>query len=1170
MAIGMLSLVVVAGAMVVGQAPPAGMQLDPGVTLRVYRVEPDLAKIPKLVADQTPNFDELRGVIDYRDDAGFGKVESPFVSIVTGWVIVGAAGGAGGYEFKLTSDDGSRLMIDGKMVIDHDGRHAATAKMSGAVELAAGMHALRVEHFDHGGKKQLTLEWKTPGSDGFVVIPTESLRAEKDLTRVTGPGVKQIDDGKRPGDGKPVSGLHPAWTVTTIRPQGFEPMVGAMCFDKAGRLIVGTFKPLQRDDRTLPDIDSKKADKLFAISGAMGDPAKIEVKECADGFYEPLGLCAVGDDLYVSNRKSIVKLSDLDHDGYYETHEIVGEGWEGWNYHQFCFGLVYKAEENQGTSGEAPETWAGKPMPRGKLYAALSTAMAPPAWEGMGTNAAPNGAMRGGVLEVDLSSGTASVIAGGCRAPNGVGIGPQGTIWYSDNQGAWMPCSEFNEVVPGRFYGHYNRTNFVPQLKERFPDGGVASVYCDRSRMPASVLLPYNELSNSPTQPQLITSGLYAGQMYIGELTGGGIRRTNLERVNGQWQGAVFQFTQGLESGVQRMVWGPDGCLYVGGIGAGGDWNWRGTKFGLQRLAPSGKTAFEMLAIHAKPDGFVVEFTKPVSTAWLNDAGNYAARQWTYKPTKEYGGPKVDEETLVVRRATAGRDGKSVMLEIPGLKRGRCVSLRMDPKSEEGEQIWSTEGWYTLNEIPRAEPTPTTKAATIGGKPIDPEKSGVGVGVLPPADGVMLMAASADPAFHKGSEKGVVREGGRSGEDLMKLPGYVEVAGTGDLVTSAEFGDCRLHVEWLSPPGGEGQMAGNSGVYLQERYEIQVLGTLAADKLGREEKDDEAGSIYKVKAPDVNASAGPGEWQAYDVWFRAPRFENEKKISDARVSVYWNGVLVHNDVVIKGPTGSSAAKGERGTFPVQTGPLRLQDHETKAEGSVRFRNVWIAPLEEKKWTEGAWEEPLKAKLGADGLPDGWVIRGGQAKYRMEGEVLVGTSVPHSANTFLVSRKEYEDFELQVDFKVDPRLNSGVQIRSEVRGGYDLRKGVVSGVQIEIDPSERMYTAGVYEESGRGWLYTLVDAPYARRAFKTPVAAGAGGAGGAAASGSEGLQTNHLRVVATGPIVRTWINGVPAASVFDAKEARGRFGLQVHDVGAETEGREVRFWNLRVREMRRGE
>lgn len=1123
MAIALLAILA-AGSATLGQAaspPPPGMQLDPGVTLRVYSVEGDLVSIPKLVADQTPNFDALAPTIDFRDDAGFGKVPASFLSIVSGWLIVP---NAGDYDFELTSDDGSRLAIDSKLVINHDGHHAATPKTSGQIKLDAGMHTLRIDHFDHGGKKQLTLKWKTPGASAFTPIPTDALRTEKDLTRVTSPGHKQIDDGKRPGDGKPVAGVHPAWTVTTIRPQGFEPMVGAMCFDSAGRLIVGTFNPLQRDDRNLPDINSKKPDKLFAIKGAMGDPSKIEVAECADGFYEPLGLCAVGDDLYCSNRKSIVKLTDKDHDGYYETHQIVAEGWEGWNYHQFCFGLVHRD---------------------GKLYATLSTAMAPPAWEGMGTNAAPNGPMRGGVLEVDLSSNTASVIAGGLRAPNGIGFGPEDSLWYLDNQGAWMPCSQFCELIPGRFYGHHNRTNFVPKLADMFPQGGVPSVFMDRPRTPASVLMPHNEAVNSPTQPQLITSGLYAGQMYIGELTGGGIRRTSLERVNGQWQGALFQFTQGLESGVQRMIWGPDGCLYVGGIGAGGNWNWRETKFGLQRLSPTGKTAFEMLAIHATPTGFRIDFTKPVVNDWLANAGNYAARQWRYQPTEQYGGPKIDDEKLTITRATPSADGKSVTLEIPGLKPGRCVSLRTDPKSVESEPIWSTEAWYTLNQIPRADPA---KPATIAGLAIDPEKSGVGVGVLPPADGVTMLAASADVMFHKGAEKQASRDGVRSAEDLMKLPAFVEIAGTGDLVSNTSFGDARLHVEWLSPPGGEGQLAGNSGVYLQERYELQVLGTLAADKLGRPEQNDEAGSIYKVKTPDVNASAGPGQWQAYDIWFRAPRFDHGKKTSDARLTVYWNGVLVHNDVAVKSPTGASAAGGEDSSLSVQLGALRLQDHATKAEGSVRYRNIWIAPLAPETYAPaGEWQEPLKTKPGADGLPEGWVVRGGKATFRVVDGTLIGTTAPNSPNTFLVSEREYSDFELLVDFATDPKLNSGVQIRSDVRGGFDARDGVVNGMQIEIDPGDRMYTGGIYEESGRGWLCKLIDAPYARRAFKPG-------------------EVNRLRVLATGGTVRTWINGVPAASVLDAKATRGHLALQVHGVGADATPLEVRFSNLRVREL----
>ena len=319
---------------------------------------------------------------------------------------------------------------------------------------------------------------------------------------------------------------------------------------------------------------------------------------------------------------------------------------------------------------------------------------------------------------------------------------------------------------------------------------------------------------------------------------------------------------------------------------------------------------------------------------------------------------------------------------------------------------------------------------TIGGTAIVCQKGNVGVGAKPGEMGVVLIGASADPTFHKRGEKSIGREGARTEADLAKLPGYVEVAGTGDLVTSMEMGDCRLHVEWFSPPGGEGQLAGNSGVYVQSLYEVQILGTLRADMLGRPEQEDGAGAIYKVKTPDVNASTGPGTWQAYDIWFKAPRFEGGKKTSDARMTVYWNGVLVHNDAAIPGPT-VAAAGGESAGRPVQIGPLRLQDHDSKAEGSVRFRNVWVAPLREVKYVAaGDWEKPLE-KVGADGLPEGWSPRGGKAEFRVEKGVVIGSSRPHTGNTFLVSAKEYADFEMEIDYEDNPELNSGVQIRSSV-------------------------------------------------------------------------------------------------------------------------------------------
>lgn len=1104
--IPLLALVLLAG---VAPAQPAAT--DPGVTVRVYQIAETPDHVPTVGEGQTPNADARRDAIDLGPD-DFGGVQGSTVTTVLGQIVVDTPGA---YTFRLTSDDGARLLIDQRLVIDHDGRHGATPKDSKPVELGAGTHDLRIEHFDAGGSRSLRLEWLVPGADAFAVVRAPSVRTERDLTRVTSPSDKRLEGGRRPGDRGPLAGVHPGWTLSDIRPAGFEPKVGAMCFLPDGRLVVGTFDPLQRDDRSLPDIDSKVPDALYAL-GNLGsdDPDAVTVTKIASDLYEPMGLCVVDGVLYCSNRKSVIRLLDNDHDGFFETHEVVGTGWEAWNYHQFAMGVVPR---------------------NGLLYTALSTAMAPPDWEGMLHNAGPNGPMRGCLIEMDPATGDTRVVAGGLRTPNGIGVLPDGTMIYLDNQGTWMSTSQLAELIPGRFYGHYNWTNLVPKLADRFPRGGLASSYSDRERTPAAVYFPQNEVSNSPTQPQVISSGMYAGQLLVGELTGGGVRRVFLERVNGQLQGALFRFTQGLESGVNRMVWGPDGALYVGGIGAGGNWNWRGTQFGLQRLRPNGRTAFEMFAVHADPVGFRVEFTEPVDKAWLGDPKNYAVESWTYEPTADYGGPKVDERPHTVTRATPGADGRSVTLAIDGLETGRCYHLVTDPVSTTGEAMWSTEAWYTLNAVPHAE---APRASTIAGKPVD--AAAVGVGVMPPPEAVTLTGRNSTPSMRYEGKPFPPEP--LAQDDFIAGGHDVAVGvGSGDLVTTTQFGDARLHVEWLSPPGGAGQLAGNSGVYLQDRYEIQVLGTPAGD---RPPATNEAGAIYERKAADANASTGPGTWQAYDIWFRAPRFKDGRKVEDARITLYWNGVLVHDDVAIAGPTGNKRDGGEQAAEgqDLQLGILRLQDHASGAEGPVRYRNVWIAPFAHAGYTPGPW-----TRLFDPARPGDWMPRGGRATFDMGQDDLVGTSTPNSPNSFYTSVRTYDDFELIYEANTDPRLNSGVQVRSAVIGGDDNRSGGLRGYQIELDPTDRAYSAGIYDEQRRGWLCPLHAAPYARGAFRPN-------------------GWNEVRVVAQGPVIRTWINGVPAAEVFDALTPSGHLGFQVHDVGTLAEPVGVRFRNARIREL----
>ncbi|MBI5385768.1 MAG: DUF1080 domain-containing protein [Verrucomicrobia bacterium] len=173
------------------------------------------------------------------------------------------------------------------------------------------------------------------------------------------------------------------------------------------------------------------------------------------------------------------------------------------------------------------------------------------------------------------------------------------------------------------------------------------------------------------------------------------------------------------------------------------------------------------------------------------------------------------------------------------------------------------------------------------------------------------------------------------GEPKWKLgDGCVETTPTGGLFTKQEFGDCQLHVEWASPSvvHGDGQGRGNSGVYLQGRYEIQVLDSYRSKTY----PNGQAGAYYGHFAPLVNACRRPGEWQAYDIVFHAPKQAAGGKVTPGSFTVLHNGVLIQDHVPVDGaPTTAAPLKGI-----VEKGPLFLQDHGNP----VRYRNIWIRPL----------------------------------------------------------------------------------------------------------------------------------------------------------------------------------------------------------------------------------
>ena len=188
------------------------------------------------------------------------------------------------------------------------------------------------------------------------------------------------------------------------------------------------------------------------------------------------------------------------------------------------------------------------------------------------------------------------------------------------------------------------------------------------------------------------------------------------------------------------------------------------------------------------------------------------------------------------------------------------------------------------------------------------------------------------------------------------------------------------------------------------------------------------------------------------------------------------------------------------------------------------------------------QQPVFTDLFDGKTLDAFVKKGGSAEYRVENGEIVGTTVPNTPNTFLCTKKDYGDFELTFDVRVHPELNSGVQIRSHSVKGY--KGGEVFGYQVEIDPTTRAYSGGIYDESRRGWLDDLSDNEEGRKAFKNG-------------------EWNKYRVMAQGDHIVVWVNGVKTADFHDDVDRFGFIGLQVHSVGDRSDKMEVRWRNLRI-------
>ncbi|CAN5468423.1 hypothetical protein BH23BAC1_BH23BAC1_23240 [soil metagenome] len=618
----------------------------PGIAVNIYQFSESVTGMPETTDKMIPVASGVSNAI-HADENDFGDFENNFSILATGILNIEKTINV---VFRLVSDDGSKLFINNELVINHDGFHGLDP-MDGEIILKEGKHPFRVEYFQGGGGKGLSLQWRPYGAERFEVVPPP-------IFTFRGSDVKKTQESPlalqrknfAPGDTYPLETVHPSFDLAQARPDDFQPKVGGMDFLSDGRMVVSTWDSLG---------------SVYILDGVQGkDPKNIKVKRIAFGLAEPLGLKVVDDEIYVLQKQELTKLIDHNNDDIIDEYLTLCNGWNvSANFHEFAFGLVHKD---------------------GFFYATLATAINPG-----GASTKPQIPDRGKVLKISRTDGSFEFIASGLRTPNGINFGVDNEIFIADNQGDWLPASKILHLEEGAFYGSRS-VDFegTANFKEK----------------PPVIWLPQDEIGNSPSQPAILNVGPYQNQMIHGEVTHGGIKRVFIEKINGQYQGAVFRFTQGLEAGINRLTWGPDGALYAGGVGSTGNWSHIGKfQYGLQRLTFNNKITFEMLAVRAKSNGVEIEFTEPLKAGVGTKASDYNIRQWWYKPTEEYGGPKLDNKELKISAVTLSEDRKRVFLKLSGMKANHVVYIRLNREnliSESDQNLWSTEAWYTMNSIP--------------------------------------------------------------------------------------------------------------------------------------------------------------------------------------------------------------------------------------------------------------------------------------------------------------------------------------------------------------------------------------------------------------------------------------------------------------------------------------
>lgn len=428
--------------------------------------------------------------------------------------------------------------------------------------------------------------------------------------------------------------------------------------------------------------------EVWLVDGVYDEPPiNLSYTRIAEALHEPLGILVDGDDLLTVQRSELTRLRDTTGDDVIDEYLTVANGWGiTGNYHEYAFGPKRDGE--------------------GRLWVTLN--------QTIGVKLTDTDAWRGWGVTIG-DDGEVVPMCAGMRSPCGLGANAAGDMFFTDQQGNWVPTGSLHHMRSGAFFGHVDSLKHarnpesplthpgeipskipLPEAIERIPS----------LRLPA-VWFPYRKMGMSATDIQTDTTGgafgPFTGQLFVGDFTMARINRVFLEKVGGEYQGACFPFRKDFQSAVVRMAFGTDGSMIVGETNRG--WNSTGnTSFGLERLVWTGETPFEILSMSARHDGFELQFTKAVDPVSASNVKSYALSSYTYLYHQDYGSPEIDVQDAAITAAVVSVDRMRVRLTVTALREGYVHELHArGVQTRFGESLLHDDAYYTLNRIPYGE-----------------------------------------------------------------------------------------------------------------------------------------------------------------------------------------------------------------------------------------------------------------------------------------------------------------------------------------------------------------------------------------------------------------------------------------------------------------------------------